>query len=373
LGDVVAVEFCSVDKTYAWGKVEGAEGFRRVTLFENSDIDDQPAGAVVRRMRGALDEIRPEVVAIPGWSNRGALAALERSVNINIPAILMSDTWDLRSRPIWLKTNIKGRLVRLFPSALVAGRRQVECLLALGMPRERIFVGYDVVDNLHFWRIAEAARQEQRVVRSRLGLPERFFLSVSRFVPEKNLGRLIKAFAKYRNCTGGGSWKMVLLGDGPLRRRLLDLRNALRLEDDLMLPGFQQYDDLPIYYGLAGAFILASTWEPWGLVVNEAMAAGLPVLVSNRCGCAPDLVEEGRNGYTFDPYDVENLARLMLRMSDGSLDLEAMGQASHEIIARWTPETFAENLWKAAETAMAAPRPQLGLLDKMLLSALIHR
>jgi glycosyltransferase involved in cell wall biosynthesis len=104
------------------------------------------------------------------------------------------------------------------------------------------------------------------------------------------------------------------------------------------------------------------------------MAAGLPVLVSNRCGCAPDLVEEGRNGFTFDPYDTEQLAGLMLRLSTMSdAERAAMGQASREIISRWTPETFATNLSKAVEVALAAPRPKATLLDKALLWALIHR
>ena len=71
-------------------------------------------------------------------------------------------------------------------------------------------------------------------------------------------------------------------------------RSALGLDNDVIFPGFIQYDELPAYYGLAKAFIHASTVEQWGLVVNEALAAGLPVLVSERCGCAPDLVREGR-------------------------------------------------------------------------------
>jgi glycosyltransferase involved in cell wall biosynthesis len=138
-------------------------------------------------------------------------------------------------------------------------------------------------------------------------------------------------------------------------------------------PGFKQYDDLPAYYGLAGAYIQASTTEQWGLVVNEAMAAGLPVIISNRCGCAPDLVEEGRNGYTFDPYDLDALAGLLRKIAADDCDRAAMGQASREIIARWTPQTFAENLGKAAEAALNAPRPQANLLDKALLGALMRR
>ena len=114
--------------------------------------------------------------------------------------------------------------------------------------------------------------------------------------------------------------------------------------------------------------------EQWGLVVNEAMAAGLPALVSNRCGCAPDLVEEGRNGFTFDPYDAEELARLMLRVSSMSEDgRAAMGQASREIISRWTPETFATNLMKAVQIALNAPQPKATVVGRALLWVLIHR
>jgi glycosyltransferase involved in cell wall biosynthesis len=104
------------------------------------------------------------------------------------------------------------------------------------------------------------------------------------------------------------------------------------------------------------------------------MAAGLPVLVSNHCGCAPDLVEEGRNGFTFDPYDVEEMAGLMLRISNMPHgEREAMGQRSWEIISRWTPETFAAGLAKAVQAALAAPRPKATVLDKALLWALAQR
>src|SRR5208337_5127598 len=93
------------------------------------------------------------------------------------------------------------------------------------------------------------------------------------------------------------------------------------------LPGFKQYEELPAYYGLAGAFVHASTAEQWGLVANEAMASGLPVLVSNRCGCATELVEEGRNGFAFDPENVEQLAGFMRRLGCGPTDAASMGMA----------------------------------------------
>jgi glycosyltransferase involved in cell wall biosynthesis len=164
-----------------------------------------------------------------------------------------------------------------------------------------------------------------------------------------------------------------LVGDGPLKPRLLQLRQRLGLGEDLLLPGFKQYPELPEYYGLAGAFILASTVEEtWGLVVNEAMASGLPVLVSERCGCASDLVANGRNGFTFDPFNVSQLAHLMSRIADPQTDRSAMGAASREIIADWSPEVWARNLQLASQAALGAPRPKYGVLDRLLLKLLIR-
>ncbi len=85
--------------------------------------------------------------------------------------------------------------------------------------------------------------------------------------------------------------------------------------------------------------------------MNEATAAGLPVIVSERCGCVSDLVEHGRNGYRFDPFDVVGLSSLMLRMASGSLEREAMGRRSREIIAKWGLSRFAEGLEAAARLA----------------------
>jgi glycosyltransferase involved in cell wall biosynthesis len=146
------------------------------------------------------------------------------------------------------------------------------------------------------------------------------------------------------------------------------------LADAVILPGFRQYHELPALYGLAGAFVHASTTEQWGLVVNEAMAAGLPVIVSHCCGCTPDLVQNGVNGFTFDPCDVEELAGLMQRvagMTDRQRD--AMGAAGRRIIADWGPERFADGLMQAVAVARRRPPPPASTFDRALLWALARR
>lgn len=370
---LTAVEFSSIDQTYAWDQVNNISGFQQVTLFEDADADTKPPAELIRQMTTALNGISPDVVAIPGWSSQNALVALSWCNQHRVPSIMMSDTTahdEIRSA--W-KEAIKRQVVRLSSAGLVGGKPNVDYLSALGMPRERIFNSYDVVDNLHFSLGADEACHDADNVRTCLALPPRFFLASNRFIEKKNLPRLLDAYARYRNQAGDTAWKLVLLGDGPLKPQLQALIQQKNLGPCVLMPGFKQYDELPAYYGLAGAFIQASTTEQWGLVVNEAMAAGLPVLVSNRCGCAPDLVDEGHNGYTFDPYDVDALAGLMRKIAADDCDRVAMGQASREIIARWTPQTFAENLYKAAEAALNAPRPKVNLLDKALLWALMRR
>ena len=128
-----------------------------------------------------------------------------------------------------------------------------------------------------------------------------------------------------------------------------------------------------MYYALADAYVQPSTVEQWGLAVNEAMAAGLPVLVSEYCGCARDLVQVGQNGFVFDPYQESQLTRFMLEVSSSSCDRTAMGRSSQAIISRWTPDTFAQNLVRAADTACSKPRSRKAWADRLLLKLLIRR
>ena len=103
------------------------------------------------------------------------------------------------------------------------------------------------------------------------------------------------------------------------------------------------------------------------------MASGLPVLVSERCGCAPDLVIDGRNGFTFDPYNVDELANQMLRISAADCDRDAMGRASLEIISRWSPETFARGLSTAIDAAVSSKVSSTTWWERVMLQVLSYR
>ncbi len=288
---------------------------------------------------------------------------------IGTVCISESTAWDEPSAA-W-KQVLKRRLVRHFSAALVGGEHHVANLTQLGFDPERIFFGYDAVDNDYFSTSTDAVRTNADETRRRLQLPSNFFLASARFVEKKNLARLIDAFAQYR--ARGGTWSLVLLGDGPLRPALEQQRDALGLGAHVLLPGFRQYDELPAYYALAGAFIHPSTVEPWGLVVNEAAASGLPLLVSNRCGCAPELVRDGVNGFTFDPTDVRALAQLMEKIAAPDFPRAAFAAASREIVAPWGPERFAQGLAQAVNIALTRAQRPPGLIDRTLLGFLAQR
>jgi glycosyltransferase involved in cell wall biosynthesis len=152
----------------------------------------------------------------------------------------------------------------------------------------------------------------------------------------------------YRRQLGGDAWDLVVIGDGPERPRIEARREALALQGSVHLAGFQQYPDLPAYYGLASGFILASASDQWGLVVNEAMASGLPVLVSHACG-ASELVRDGELGFRFDPLSPADMARAMAELTREGPRLADMGHAARAALVQLSPATFAKALVRAVE------------------------
>jgi 1,2-diacylglycerol 3-alpha-glucosyltransferase len=374
LGALGTIEFSAVDDTYAWNRVTAVNRRGHHTLFVDEDSDRKGAHELVERVDRALAELRPQVMVIPGWSDRCALACLRWCERHGVPAVLMSESTAADRPRRWWREWIKRRLVRLCSAALVGGSRHAQYLRQFGMPQAATVIGYDAVDNDYFARQTARVRRSGTLERAQLRLPTRFFLACSRLVEKENLFRLLQAYALYRAGAGARHWRLVILGDGDLRPNIMRWIDGLGVAEDVLLPGFKQYDELPTWYGLAGVFVHASTTEQWGLVVNEAMASGLPVLVSQRCGCAPDLVRDGVNGFTFDPHDVEQLAGLMQRVA-AMTDEErhALGRASERIIADWGPERFADGLIRAVQVALRRPPPKASWFDQALLWALAHR
>ena len=361
---LVAVEASSVDRVYAWDKVQPDLGLEQHRLCAG-DIDRLSAGELRQRVVDCCEALRPSVLLLPGWHERWLRHMLCWATAAGVPAVLMSASIrgdKRRGRPSeWFKARVAGN----FSGAIVGGRLAADYVVELGMAETRVTPGYDAVDNAHFADCVDSGAIGHAAWRQ---AHRRFFLCSGRFVEcgIKNHLALIEAYRLYRQNAGDNAWGLVILGDGALRSAYERRISEAELGDHVLLPGFVQYDLLPAWYQAASAFVLPSLKEPWGLVVNEAMAAGLPVLVSDRCGCVPELVAEGCNGYLLDATDPAGMAERMGWIAADPVRLAAMGARSREIVADWGTARFAEAAVAACRKALNDPR-RASLLDRACL------
>jgi 1,2-diacylglycerol 3-alpha-glucosyltransferase len=347
-GNVLGIELvgaCGVHPGLRF-RCEERTGLRIETLFPDKDWSGIPQPRLAMALWRKLRKADPSMVLVPGYYTVPALFAAAWAKLNGRRSVLMSETTREDHRRRWWKEMSKRFLIRLlFDSAIAGGKPHVRYLRELGLRTDAIRRAYDVVDNAFFIRESDDARGHANRLQS--GLPEDYFLFVGRLSPEKNVSGLIASFAGYR--ASGGSSSLVICGDGPLRVELEDQARAAGLAAHIRFSGMRMARDLAAHYAFARCFVLPSTREPWGLVVNEAMASGLPVIVSKRCGCAEDLVEEGLNGYLFDPdRPAELTARLVTAGNLSQSALAGMGSRSREIVARYSPEVWASEVAQLA-------------------------
>lgn len=363
---VIAYETASREAKYAWRRDEPAEPFSRVALRPGAVLEALSRGECQSAMSAALDRDRPEAIAVAGYVRPECLAALRWARTEGRPAILMSESGALDRPRRWWKEAVKSRRVRRFDAALVGGPRHRDYLVELGMPANRIVLGYNAVDNTAFAARARRAATDSFHPPHRSARP--YFLAVARFVPEKNLAALLRAFAQYRRRADADSaWDLVLCGDGPEASSLAALVGELGLSSAVHRPGFLQEDELAPWHARAGAFVLPSLSEPWGLVVNEAASCGLPLLVSDRAGCVETLVPEpeGSTGWRFDPRNETAMAAALERMARCTNEQRGrMGRRAEAVVASWGPERFASGLLEALRLAQERRGSPVGRISQ---------
>ncbi len=347
-GEVIGVQVAGLGGVHRWA--QRSTDAELVTLFPDAAVESLSHRRVFRSMRRLLDQIEPDAVAVPAYSRPESQACVAWARACRRVAVVMAESRreDARRSPI--RERIKRAIVSQFDAALAGGTPQVRYIHELGISLERIFMPYDVVDNDFFAEGAAGARSDPAGSRARLGLDSTrpFFLAAGRLIQRKNFGNLLSAYGQYLvSCRDREPWDLVIVGDGPERQRLSASAAALNLPGHVTFAGYRQADQLAAYYGLASVFIHPARVEQWGLVVNEAMAAGLPVLVSSGVGAAEDLVTDRVNGYVFHPTDAGGLKDAMCRISAPEAELERMGAASRARIGAWRPECFAEGLWNS--------------------------
>ena len=322
------------------------DGLPIATLLPDSNWSDAAQTQLSRLLWSKLTQVDPEAVLVPGYYTLPAFVAAIWARIHRKKAILMTESTRGDHRRNRLLEFVKGAvLTRLFHAAISGGKRQAAYLKDLGFTSENVAGLYDVVGNDYFAQ--ESVYYRERRDRREWNLPENYFLFVGRLAPEKNVGGLIQAYARYRR--RGGSLSLVVVGDGPEASPLRQQVVAEGLAKSVLFTGLKDTRDIVPYYAFADWFVLPSWLDPWGLVVNEAMASGLPLIVSDRCGCCDDLVEHGENGYTFNPEREDSLAEALLKTQEVTAQQRnAMARRSMEIICRYSPELWAEEVVRIA-------------------------
>jgi glycosyltransferase involved in cell wall biosynthesis len=268
---------------------------------------------VNRGVAHALDQASPEVIVCGGYSYVASWRTLFWAKSHGVPLILWSESnvQDSR-RGHWPVEFVKRAFLNRCDRFVVPGRSARGYLASHGVRDNFIDTAPNAVDNDLFAKGAEIVCKDAPAQRKRLQLPERYFLFVGRFVAEKGVFELLSAYAKLderlRAQVG-----LVLVGDGKAKPALQDLAAKIS-SGRVVFPGFAQREQLPAYYALADMLILPTYSDTWGLVVNEGMACGLPVILSRAAGCADDLVEENCNGVLIPPKNESALLAAMERL-----------------------------------------------------------
>lgn len=359
--NATAIEFSSVDHTNLWS-TDNFNKTKVVTLFSEKPITEISSAIIKKKVFKALNDLNPEVVILSGWDSIPTLFSLLWALKNNIPTVIVSESQQFDFKRNLIKEFGKKLILKLIDSAFVGGINQSDYLVKLGFKKERIFLGCDVVDNDFFYQPKGA--HDRNITPQ---LPKNFFMTSCRFVEKKNLYFLIKVFEKFQRKKD--EWSLVLVGDGPLKEDLVELSKQLRISEKVIFTGYQEYENIRSIYKSASCFILPSITEQWGLVINEALASGIPVLCSERAGCAPNLVENKEVGYTFSPFSEDDLETKMYRIVD-DLNLYDFRSKTNLIIRQWGKDKYSNNVLKAAKKAIQSNLDR-GFLAGFFLEAFI--
>jgi glycosyltransferase involved in cell wall biosynthesis len=300
----------------------------------------------------ALNDLRPDVVVVSGWSTFPAQAAIAWCRLRDVPYVLVVESHDEGPRAGWrraVKDMVVPPVVSSASGVLVTGTLARNSMIARGAPADRVHVFANTVDVEEFGADATRLAGRRPELRSALGATadDVVVLSVARLAPEKGLDVLVRAVAKAED-------RRLLLGvagDGGERARLEELAGELDVR--LVLAGDVEWERIVELYVAADVFALVSEREPWGVVVNEAAACGLPLVLSDRVGAAHDLLRDGENGTLVAAGDVDATATALRELAADPTRRRAQGARSRELARDWGYGPSVEGFLDAVREAMS--------------------
>ena len=286
----------------------------------------------VDAMLQLADKINPAVVVVSGWMDKGYMAVAKNLRARGLPIVMGIDgQWHGTIKQcLQVLLARAGYFAQFYSHAWVAGLYQFEYVRKLGFDKGNIVYDLYSADLIAFNK-----SYINSINIKKLHYPHRF-LFVGRFEPIKGLNVLLQAWEHLS--TKRSDWELHLIGNGSLKDKLLSTSGVV-------VKDFMHPEQLIQEVASSGCFLLPSCGEPWGVVVHEFTAAGLPIIVSDVVGAASTFLISGVNGYSFKVNDPRSLVKRMQQIIDMSdHELNAMSVHSHTLSQRITPETSAGNL-----------------------------
>ena len=341
--ELYTVEIAGAGSPYAFSGNGGSALIRNWTcLFPETRMEDLPAARASRLLRAKLDELNPDVIMAGSIAYPSGATAVRWAKAHHRSVIIFDDIRpeDVPRNP--MINYIKKLIYEQVDAILCPASAWTDAFLHWNFRSEQLFFGVDVVDNV-FWGTRDPAENMH-------GWSDPFFLAVGRLIPAKNFFFLLQVYEQYQaSMTYRDPLPLIIVGDGPQREMMENYIREKKLKQVYIFP-FADPKQLRAFYHHAAALVLPSKAETWGLVVNEAMAAGLPVLVSKACGCASVLVREEINGYTFSPDKPHQLLDLLVSFTEKPpAERVAMGKASRQIIQPWGLDQFVKGSLRAID------------------------
>lgn len=304
-------------------------------------------GLVPALLRGHYDM----VISMPGWGSISAMLGMLTCRLAGIPFFLYGDS-SFPAPEDSLRRRIRARLLRLLfrntTGFMVSGVLNADYYQHYDADPNHFFLLPWAVDSDRFEKASHFAAGEREHMRESLGIrPDQIvFVFSAKLVERKDPMTLLRA---YEQMPDRGRAVVLFLGDGVLREPLESYAREHGL-DGVRFAGFVNQSELPKYYGLSDVFVLPSTYEPRGAVINEAMACGLPVIVTDRCGSVGDIVQEGENAFIYPAGDAAALSAFMTQLAEDSVLRQRMAERSRQIIDTWTFARGVEGVKAAARS-----------------------
>lgn len=317
------------DRRFAWD-VDLGSGYRHRYL-RNLSFRPGRGGIFSRINPSVLWRVpteRPDALIVVGHGTITSMAALAMGRLVGVPTILFGDYSTPRRR--WM-ASVRRRVVALASGGAATGVRNRSLYLDAGLTEDRVIAVPYCVENARFARPATAPPRPSRPV----------VIFVAKLIALKRHRDVLEALSRV---TPGRRPMLRIVGSGPEETVLRDLAGRLGIAQDVEWPGFANYSEMPAEYWRATASILASDQEQWGLTINESMAAGVPAIVSQACGCVEDLVVEGETGHRFSVGDVAHIASLLQNVHERPERWLEMGRAAQRHIMRYDVSVASQNL-----------------------------